>query len=68
MNTLKDMIDALVLITELALALRFIFCCIRESNQEDQPQLYKKQKKTALIALIAVVCVYDIPMIISKYF
>ncbi len=67
MDTLKDMIDAMVLITEIALALRFIICCIRESNQEDQ-QLYKKKKCTALIALIAVVCAYDIPEIISNYF
>ncbi len=68
MSTLKDMIDALVLLTEIALVLRFIFCCIKQSDQEDQPQLYRKQKRTALIALVAVVCVYDIPEIISKYF
>lgn len=67
MDTLKDMIDAMVLITEIALALRFIICCIRESDEEDQ-QLYKKKKRTALIALVAVVCAYDIPEIIGNYF
>lgn len=68
MDTLKDMIDAMVLITEIALTLRFIICCIRESDEEDQQQLYKKKKRTALIALVAVVCAYDIPEIIGNYF
>lgn len=67
MNTLKDMIDALILITELALILRFVICCIQESDQEDQPQVYKKQKRTAVIALIVIVCVYDIPKLINYY-
>lgn len=68
MGTLKDLIDALIIITELVLTGRFILCCIKESNQEDQPQLYKKKKQTVLVALIAIVCVYDIPRIIQNYF
>ncbi|MBO5239152.1 MAG: hypothetical protein J6B50_10335 [Lachnospiraceae bacterium] len=68
MDTLKDLIDALILVTQLGLTLRFILCCIKERDQEDQPQVYKKQKKTALIALILTVCVYDIPQVLMRYF
>lgn len=68
MDTLKDMVDALIILTQSALALRFVICCVKETNQEDQPQMYKKQRRMLLIALIAIICVYDIPQILKGYF
>lgn len=67
MDTLKDLVDALIVITQSALVLRFIICCIKETDQEDQPQIYKKQKRTALIAFLVILCIYDIPRLIERY-
>lgn len=67
MDTLKELVDALILLTQSALVLRFIICCIKETDQEDQPQMYKKQKRTALIAFLLILCIYDIPKMLEHY-
>lgn len=67
MDTLKELVDALILLTQSALVLRFIICCIKETDQEDQPQMYKKQKRTALIAFLLILCIYDIPKMLEQY-
>lgn len=69
MDTLNDLIAALILAAQAALILRFIICSIRETNQEDQRiSEYKKQKKTCLVAFLFLLCVYDIPKLLEQYF
>lgn len=29
--------------------------------------MYKKQKRTALIAILVIVCIYDIPRLLERY-
>lgn len=67
MDLLEDLVEALIILTQLALVLRFILCCIKERDQEDQPQVYKKQKRYLIIALVVIICVYDIPEILKGY-
>lgn len=69
METLEELIDALIIITQAALALRFIVLQIQSADMEDQQAAqFKKQRKTIIIALVMVVCVYDIPRLLEKYF
>ena len=68
MDTLMDLIDALMIVTQAAIVLRFIWCCIQERNLDNEPQMYKKQKTTLLIAFVLVICTYDIPRVIAGYF
>jgi len=69
MATLQDMIAAIIFLGQMGFVLRFIICCIRESNQEAQDSAtYKKQKRVCIVGFILLVCVYDIPAIIHKYF
>jgi hypothetical protein len=63
------MINALIILGQGILVLRFILCAIRERDAEDsESQNYKKQKKRTLIAIILIACVYDIPKVIERYF
>ena len=69
MNTLQDMISAIIVVGHSALILRFIICLIREADQENQASAnFKKQKRNCVVALILLVCVYDIPTLLQKYF
>lgn len=69
METLEDLISALILFGHSVFILRFMICCIRETDQESQEMNnYKKQKRICVIALILLVCVYDIPKLLQKYF
>lgn len=68
MDTLMDLVDAIILVTELALVVRFIWCCIQETDQEEQRQAQKKQKRAVIVALITIICVYDIPKLLESYF
>lgn len=68
MDTLQDLIQAVMILGQSILALRIIICAIRERDIEsNEIQNYKKQKKSALIALIIIVCVYDIPALLQQY-
>lgn len=69
MDTLKDLIDALMIITQVALVLRYIILKIQAADMEDQQVTqYKKQQKKIIIALIMVACVYDVPRLLDSYF
>lgn len=69
MDTLKDLIDALLILTQGALVLRFIILCVQAADQEAQEQArYKKQKRTVVLAFVLLVCVYDIPSLLAAYF
>lgn len=69
MNTLKELIDAIIILGQIILVIRFVVCCIKESNYESNEIMnFKKQKKQAIIALILIVMVYDIPKLIESYF
>lgn len=69
MDTLTDMIEAVVILGQIILAVRIIICWIKECNYEsNEVQNFKKQRRQAAIALIVIACVYDIPKIIEYYF
>lgn len=69
METLKEIVDALIIITQAAIIMRYIWCCVQEAEeQEDQQKVHKKQKRSLVIAFIITVCIYDIPALIEQYF
>lgn len=69
MDTLQQLTDALILLVQMGLFVRFILLSIQMSDQENQQNSqFKKQRRTVLIGLIAVSCVYDIPRILQYYF
>lgn len=69
MDTLQQLTDALILLVQMGLFVRFILLSIQMADQENQQNSqFKKQRRTVLIGLIAVSCVYDIPRILLYYF
>ena len=69
MDTLKDLIDALMIITQVALVLRYIILKIQAADMEDQQVTqYKKQQNKIIIAIIMVACVHDVPRLLDSYF
>ncbi len=69
MDTLKDLIDAVILVAEIALVVRMVILSIQSANEEDQQAAqYKRQKRTVLKAIIIIACVYDIVKLAEGYF
>lgn len=66
---MTQLIDAAIILTQLALVARFIILCIQCADQESQAhEQYKKQKRTVIVALVLVTAAYDIPRLIQMYF
>ncbi len=70
MDTLKQLIDFMIFLTQLALVFRFIMVSIEGADMTD-PSVEKQQRRkrqNLFIALIAIACVYDIPKLVISYF
>lgn len=69
MDTLKQLVSAMIYVTQLVIILRFVILCCEGVDLED-PAIGKQQKRkkiNLIIAFIGIICVYDIPKLVIAY-
>lgn len=68
MDTIKDIINYLIIICDSAGALRLLYCIIRIMGSPDEAKSYEKKMINLIIFLIIANSLYGVTTVIKSYF
>ena len=68
METIKNLVDMLIVLVRCGTALRVVFCCIKMGMNEEESGMYKKRLRNVIVFYILAELSWQLKDTISNYY